>query len=242
MLGADTSQLLDAEPAGRFHTCVAKLLFAAKRVRPDVMLNTSLGCSKALCPTENDQKNLTRVLKYLKGTADRGIIFRGGGNTVPETFGDAAYMVHEDCKSRGGVLTQICSGTVGSSASKLSILCKSSTEAELVNLDKAGSKAIEIRRFIMGYDDETVQVVVYQDNKSVLQMIKNGRPMAARTKHIAMKYFSICEYVESGAIILKWLSTEEMLADILTKPLTGAIFLKFRDILCPIIIIILTPV
>ena len=44
-------------------------------------------------------------------------------------------------------------------------------------------------------------------------------PCHARTKHIHIRHHFVRERVQDGAIALKYISTEEMIADILTKPL-----------------------
>jgi hypothetical protein len=62
-------------------------------------------------------------------------------------------------------------------------------------------------------------------------MIERGRHSGERTKHIAMRYFFIKDRVSSKEIELKYLPTEDMAADLLTKPLTGKHFAKFRDML-----------
>ena len=41
----------------------------------------------------------------------------------------------------------------------------------------------------------------------------------ARTKHIDIRCYFVRERVQNGAIILKYVATGEMIADILTKPL-----------------------
>lgn len=41
----------------------------------------------------------------------------------------------------------------------------------------------------------------------------------ARTKHIDVRYHFVREGVQDGAIILKYVATDEMIVDILTKPL-----------------------
>ena len=52
----------------------------------------------------------------------------------------------------------------------------------------------------------------------VIAMAKN--PVGhARTKHIDIRYHFVHEGVQNGAIILKYVPTDEMIADILSKPL-----------------------
>ena len=41
----------------------------------------------------------------------------------------------------------------------------------------------------------------------------------ARTKHIDIRYPFVHEGVQNGAIVLKYIATDEMIVDMLTKPL-----------------------
>lgn len=49
----------------------------------------------------------------------------------------------------------------------------------------------------------------------------------ARTKHIDIRHHFIREHVSKGSIDVKYLCTKEMLADILTKPLSSGLHVKF---------------
>ena len=82
---------------------------------------------------------------------------------LPDAHGDSAFMVHEDCRSRGGSFITMCGGVVGTHAGKQTILAKSSTEAELVELDTTSGKAVETRRFLIGFGDEIGPIPTYQD-------------------------------------------------------------------------------
>jgi hypothetical protein len=76
-----------------------------------------------------------------------------------------------------------------------------------------------------GYDID--EYIVFQDNMSVLLLEKNGCISSSkRTKHIKAKYFLIKDYNDAGEIDVKFCPTDEMWADVLTKPLQGQ---KFRD-------------
>ncbi len=50
--------------------------------------------------------------------------------------------------------------------------------------------------------------------------------LSQRTKHIKEKYFLIKDYYDAGVIDVKFCPTDQMWADVLTKPLQGQ---KFRD-------------
>ena len=70
---------------------------------------------------------------------------------------------------------------------------------------------------------------VYQDNQSTMALVKNGRSKSERTRHIAIRYFFMADRVASGEISVEYMPTGDMLADILTKPLQGALFKRLRN-------------
>jgi hypothetical protein len=72
---------------------------------------------------------------------------------------------------------------------------------------------------------------IYQDNKSTIQLAEKGKSTSERTKHINVRFFFVHDRMESGEIELEYMPTEDMVADILTKPLQGAQFEKLRDAL-----------
>jgi hypothetical protein len=70
---------------------------------------------------------------------------------------------------------------------------------------------------------------MFQDNLSTIQLLKNGKSNTERTRHIDIRYFFIADRIERGEIQVTYKPTQEMLADIMTKPLTGNLFKRLRD-------------
>jgi hypothetical protein len=66
------------------------------------------------------------------------------------------------------------------------------------------------------------------DNQSAIALSKNP-VLHDRSKHIDTKFHFIRECVETGKICLEYVSTQDQLADILTKSLGRAIFCELRD-------------
>jgi histone deacetylase 1/2 len=50
----------------------------------------------------------------------------------------------------------------------------------------------------------------------------------ARTKHIEVDYHFVRERVVRKALDIKFISTHDQLADVLTKPLSSSLFVQFR--------------
>ena len=62
-------------------------------------------------------------------------------------------------------------------------------------------------------------------------MVKNGKSNSERTRHIAVRFYFVADRVASKEIKIEYMSTNNMLADILTKPLQGKLFTRLRDAL-----------
>jgi hypothetical protein len=73
--------------------------------------------------------------------------------------------------------------------------------------------------------------IVLQDNLSTIQLAKIGGAASNASRHINMRYFSVKEYIDKGAINIQHQPTLQMVADILTKPLCGELFKKLRNML-----------
>lgn len=74
----------------------------------------------------------------------------------------------------------------------------------------------------------TAPVELFNDNKSAIAMANNDCHHS-RSKHIDLRYHFVREAVAEGSIALKWCSTHEQIADILTKALPSITFRRIRD-------------
>ena len=113
---------------------------------------------------------------------------------------------------------------------KQKINSKSSTEAELIGIDDCIHHALWLRHFLLaqGYKRAS-KIVMLQDNQSAILLEQNGiLSSTKRTKHINNRYFFIKDKIDTGEIEVKWCSTDKMVADYLTKPLTGERFQRLR--------------
>ena len=80
-------------------------------------------------------------------------------------------------------------------------------------------------------DGDIPAATVYEDNTAAIQMMKRGRGCSEKTRHIKIQSFFLGDRMANGDINLQHLSTNEMIADFLTKPLQGKLFFKLRDLL-----------
>ena len=212
-----------------FHNAVAKCLYLSKRSRPDIQTAVAFLTTRVKEPDEDDWKKLQRLLGYLKGTSHLVLTLRDDGRGVMWWL-DAAYSVHPDMRGHTGGTLSLGKGSVYSKSSKQKLNTTSSTEAELVGTYECMLEILWTKYFLEAQGYETEQTIVYQDNKSTILLAKNGKNSSSkRTKHINIRYFFIQDRWKRGEFDIQYCSTDEMLADIFTKPLQGKKFVMFRN-------------
>ncbi len=107
---------------------------------------------------------------------------------------------------------------------------------ELVAVDDKLPDILWMKYFLEAQGYTIENNIIFQDNMSTMSLEKNGRISAShRCKHIRAKYFLITDRYNSGDVDLEYCPTNEMWADVLTKPLQGDKFRQMQAILmnCP---------
>ena len=226
----ESSPKLSKADKDAFHSTTAKLLYLSKRTRPDILVAVSFLTSRVIDPSEQDAGKLRRVLRYLYGTKGLGIVLEADKQVLRFVcYVDASFGVHADAKSHTGTVVSLGKGPILAKSVKQRITTKSSTEAELVGLSDSASLIIWCRNFLEAQGYQLPPATVFQDNMSTIAMVKNGRSNSSRTRHVNIRFFFIHDRMESGEIDIEYKPTKQMIADILTKPLQGELFIHLRD-------------
>ena len=224
--------LLPKMEAEVFHSVVAKLLYVSIRARADLLLAVSFLCTRVSRSTEQDQGKLRRVLEYVNGTMDLEYTMGADDLGKLRTWVDASFAVHPDMKSHTGGVMSMGIGGIVCKSTKQKLNTKSSTEAELVGASDYLPNTIWMKNFLEAQGHKITENVLGQDNESAIKLEKNGRTSAGpRSRHIDIRFFWIKDRVKDGEIELRHCPTLQMLADFFTKPLQGALFRKFRDVI-----------
>jgi len=99
--------------------------------RPDIMHVVSLISRFMECPKEIHLLAAKRILRYLKGTASYGLLYKKGGKTNLFGFTDSDYAGDpDDRKSTSGYAFKLGSGAVSWLSKKQPIVTLSTIEAE----------------------------------------------------------------------------------------------------------------
>jgi hypothetical protein len=190
----EDSPLLGDKDLQHFHAIVARILYLAKRTRPDVLLaiaNLTTRVSKA---TQSDKDKLDRIIRYLHQSyhaGHKGIKLTPGPLGIqPFGFFDAAYGVHADGKSHTGACIMIgVAGPVSTDSTRQSIVTKSSTEAELVGMSDSANQLIHLRNRT-GTSNRPSDRLPRQ-HMSSMALAAKGRATSKRSTHIDIRYFWI---------------------------------------------------
>ena len=94
---------------------------------------------------------------------------------------------------------------------------------------QASCEAIWLRKMLVGLFGQRLRpTVIYCSNQSCIKLTEN-LVFHDRSKHIEIRYHFIRDYIQRGAMKLQYISTDEQVADILTKALQKGKFVFFRD-------------
>jgi hypothetical protein len=225
----DLSEPLDENERIKFHAVVAKLLYLVKRCRPDCLLVVSKLSGRVTCANQGDLNKLNKLMGYLSGTKNFGILIKWDIPFKIEFFVDASYMSDSEGRSRTGVVMTINGYALACWTSKQKLVARSSTEAELIGLSEGLTHALWIRHCLKDMNAGHECMTIFQDNESSIHITKNGRNTGQRTRHLDVRYFHAIDCVKKGEIDVTYIPTQDMLADYFTKPLNGTLFYKHRE-------------
>jgi hypothetical protein len=134
-------------------------------------------------------------------------------------------------KSHTEAVIGLGSGPFWAESSLQKLNSRSSTGAVLIVVIDAADQLLWTQSFLLSQGYTTRPAVIFQDNMSIIALLKIGRSISERTRHIAIRYFFLEDRINSNEVCIQYLSTDEMIADILTKPLPGEQFHRLRNLL-----------
>ena len=108
----NSSEQLDKEKSEKFHSITAKLLFIAKRARPDIETAVSYLTTRVSKSNMRDWYKLMRVLSFLK--TYKNDKRRIGASSLKDlfTYIDSSYGVHPNMRGHTGRLMSFGTGII----------------------------------------------------------------------------------------------------------------------------------
>ena len=169
------------------------------------------------------------IFQYLKGTQQYGLLCSKDDFSNCVGFSDADWGGDlDDRKSTSGYVFQVGGTAISWRSKKQTCVALSTAEAEYIALASAAQESLWLQQLLADLKkEETKSVVMYEDNQSAISMAKNPQ-FHGRTKHIAIKYHFVREQVSNENLELRYCKTNDMIADMMTKGLSGEQFEKLR--------------
>jgi hypothetical protein len=215
------------EDASKYSEVVGGLLYLSNCTRPDIAYAVNTLSRYMTKPTSRHFDLLKGIVRYLRGTMNRGLIF--GRSSEPVVgFTDADYAACKDTRrSRSGMLFLSHGGAVHWASKLQSVVTLSTAEAEYVAGAHAAREAVWVGRVAVDLQLIDVPTVKLNcDNQSSLHMAHNPAD-TSRTKHIDIRYHFLRQCVQQGAIELKFIPTDDNVSDVFTKALPREKLTKF---------------
>jgi hypothetical protein len=242
-LGTDADGALCCENWD-YGSVVGMMMYLASNSRPDIAYAVHQCARFTYCPRHSHEEAVKRIVRYLSGTADKGLIFRPTGKFNVDCYVDADFAGlwrYEDdqdpvcVKSRTGYIIMF-GGCPLLWVSRLQTeIALSTTEAEYIALSQAMRDLLPTKSLIEGLLSslgiELTEVstfsTVFEDNMGAIA-IAQAPKMTPRTKHIGIKYHFFRQFVSNGTVKIKHVESEKQVADIFTKGLTAQKFESLR--------------
>jgi hypothetical protein len=182
-------------------------------------------------PLESHWVAVKRILRYLKGTLQQGLLLSPAPPTkVPSlhAFCDADWASDpDDRRSTSGAAIYFGSNLISWWSRKQTVVARSSTEAEYRSLAHATAELLWVQTLLKELGVSFSAPTIFCDNLSAVSLAHNP-VMHSRTKHMEIDLFFVREKVISKQLHVLHVPGTDQWADVLTKPLSSSHFLALK--------------
>ena len=232
---------VDTNLQQEYQRAIGSLMYAMVQTRPDIAYAVSTLAQFSSNPNGTHWAAVKRVFRYLKGTLNLGIEYNKDAVQGQELVGysDADYAGDRDNRrSTSGFVFMLAGGPITWLSKKQTSVALSTCEAEYMAMSKASTEAMWLRKLLHEIDfstpptppatnlDIAIKPMLYADNQGAIALTENP-VFHNKTKHIENQYHYIRERMAEGSITIAYISTDNMIADGLTKPLPRIKFQRF---------------
>ncbi|KAL0336490.1 UNVERIFIED_CONTAM: Retrovirus-related Pol polyprotein from transposon RE2 [Sesamum radiatum] len=216
------------EDKTKYRRLVGKLIYLTV-TRPDISFAVGLVSQFMDKPRLVHWEAALRILKYIKASPGKGLLFKRHGHVKIEAYSDADYAGAKDYrKSTSGYCTYVGGNLVTWRSKKQTTVARSSAKVEYRAMAHTTSEILCLKNLLkeLGfmYDDP---ILMHCDNQAAIHIASNPI-FHERTKHIEVDCHFVRETVMSQKICTPFTPSSEKRADIFTKALGGKQF----DVLC----------
>jgi hypothetical protein len=203
-LGKDVEGESMSESWG-YSSIVWMLLYLSTNTRPDIAFAVSQVGRFSSNPKQSHSTAIKTIVRYLAGTADKGMILMPRGDLKLEMYCDADFAglykrdpdrSVDSARSRTGYIVKLSSCPLVWKSYLQSEIALSTLEAEYSALSQALRTLLPLKRILIGAADivrlsptvqATILAEVFEDNQGCLALATNHR-LTNRTKYFHVKW------------------------------------------------------
>lgn len=214
-----------------FKELIGSLLYISTNSRPDIAFAVSYLSRFLDKPTQQLWTAGKRILRYLKATMDKSLIYtKFNGPVELKAYSDADWGSDRiDRKSTSGCAIFHGKNIITWFSRKQSSIALSTAEAEFVAGAIAVTELLHIKGVFSDLNyNKPIPIHLFIDNQSTIKLIQNNINSKA-SKHIAIKYHFIKDVINKKMISLSYVPTDENVSDIFTKALPMPKHMYFSD-------------
>ena len=227
--GWEASDLSEEDLCVPYREAVGNLMYLQVVTRPDIAYAINIASRALEKPTESHWQLVKRIMRYVKGTEDVGLLYKTSGEL--KVFSDADFAGDKTTrKSTSGILCKFGDAAVVWQSKKQQCVAQSTTEAEYVSAAKAAKEMVWLTRLMNEIGIQTKNNTLYIDNMSAIKLIKNPE-FHQRSKHIDVKYHFVRDLYEKDVLDVTYVQSDDQAADILTKALCKPKFEYMKSLL-----------
>jgi hypothetical protein len=166
-----------------------------------------------------------RILWYLQGTLDHGLLLRRASTSDLVVYIDADWAGCPDtCWSTSGYAVFLGDNLVSWSSKRQHVVSRSSAEVEYCAVANSVAEACWLRQLLVELHNPLSRAtLVYCDNVSAVYLSTNP-VQHQRTKHVEIDLHFVREHVVIGDVRVLHVMTTSQFADIFTKGLPSSEF------------------
>ncbi|CAM8960481.1 unnamed protein product [Rhodiola kirilowii] len=197
------------------------LMYAMTSTRPDIAYAVGKLSRYTSNPSTHHWEAIRRVLIYLKGTMNYGLVYVGFPSVL-EGYIDASWITNlEDHSSTSGWVFLLGGGAISWASNKQTCITSSTMESEFIALAAAGKEAEWLRNLVHEiplWPKPVASISIHCDSKATLakaySQMYNGK-----SRHLGVRHSAVRELITHGVISIDYVRTHQNLADHLTKGL-----------------------
>ena len=210
-----------------FMSIVGSILYASAMSRPDIAFHTASLAKLMMSPSPAALDAALGIVSYLKKTNKLGITYGPDENLV--LYSDSSWG-NENPRPMAGFATCYGGAAISWASKALKIVPLSSAEAESAVFSLGCKDAMFVKQLLAELrPKDTPQIIInaFIDNTAAIDIVKS-HGASGRTKHFERWITYVRDLYQRKIITVTHLRTDEMPADIFTKPLLYLSFTKFR--------------